>query len=125
VSSRDGGDSVGRYASAFDSTPTQSLFAGCNSLSVYPKVLVSPTGLERKEFLRKGSRGIKLAQIASLLGEFNRFHKEWCNKIIVPRTLEIDLVFRATIKPAYQRRISIRLGRTLVHVVVSLRNGIV
>jgi hypothetical protein len=37
----------------------------------------------------------------------------------------MDLVFRATIKPAYQRRISIHLDRTLVYVVVSLRKGVV
>jgi hypothetical protein len=32
-------------------------------------------------------------------------HKEWCKQNFVAESLEIDLVFRATIKPAYQRRI--------------------
>ena len=50
-------------------------------------------------------------------------HKEWCKQNFVAESLEIDLVFRATIKPAYQRRISIHLDRTLVYVVVSLRKG--
>ena len=31
-------------------------------------------------------------------------HKEWCNEIFISDDLKIDLVFRATIKPAYQRR---------------------
>jgi hypothetical protein len=52
-------------------------------------------------------------------------HKEWCNAIFISSTLEIVLVFRATIKPAYQRRFSVHLGRTLIHVVVSLRKGVV
>ena len=30
-------------------------------------------------------------------------HKEWCNEIFISSPLEKDLVFRATIKPAYQR----------------------
>ena len=34
-------------------------------------------------------------------------HKEWCNEIFVPISLEFDSVIRATIKPAYQRRFSI------------------
>ena len=29
-------------------------------------------------------------------------HKEWCKQNFVAESLEIDLVFRATIKPAYQ-----------------------
>jgi hypothetical protein len=40
-------------------------------------------------------------------------HKEWCNEIFVSRSLEFDLVIRATIKPAYQRRFSIRRGFAL------------
>jgi len=32
-------------------------------------------------------------------------HKEWCKMIFISHSLEIDFVFRATIKPAYQRLI--------------------
>jgi hypothetical protein len=59
------------------------------------------------------------ACLANKMGRGRGLHKEWCNKKIVVHSLEIDLVFRATIKPAYQRRNSIHLDRTLAYVVVS------
>jgi hypothetical protein len=40
------------------------------------------------------------------IGLLTDLHKEWCNKKNVQQSLEMDLVFRATIKPAYQRRFS-------------------
>ena len=40
-------------------------------------------------------------------------HKEWCNEIFVSRSLEFDLVIRATIKPAYQRRFPTHRGFAL------------
>jgi hypothetical protein len=52
-------------------------------------------------------------------------HKEWCKQKFVLQQLEKRLVFRATIKPAYQGRFSILLHRTMLHFVVPLRKGVV
>jgi len=47
-------------------------------------------------------------------GEWSELHKEWCNTIFLSESLEFELVFRATIKPAHLRRIRIHLDRSLV-----------
>jgi hypothetical protein len=62
---------------------------------------------------------------ATVTGNGRELHKEWCNPIFISDSLENDLFFRATIKPAYQRRFSIHLSLALVHIVVSLRKGVV
>jgi hypothetical protein len=50
------------------------------------------------------------ARQADQISRRSDLHKEWCNEIFISRTVESVSVFRATIKPAYQRRISISSG---------------
>jgi hypothetical protein len=87
-------------------------FAVCNSLSVYLKAFSNPKGEQRKGVSRAAERDrieppirpFQADRTAVSIG----LHKEWCNKKNLSQSLEIDLVFRATIKPAYQRRFPIQ-----------------
>jgi hypothetical protein len=99
-------------------------FAVCNSLSVYLKAFMIP-----KRTAQQGFRGVVQeahARRPMRLEKANRMnlHKEWCNRFFISHSLEIDLFFRANIKPAYQRRILIHSDRSLVYIVVSLRKGV-
>jgi hypothetical protein len=49
------------------------------------------------------------------------FTRNGATQFFISQSLEIDFVFRANIKPAYQRRIRIIPERSLVPAVVSLR----
>jgi hypothetical protein len=57
--------------------------------------------------------------------ENSTFTRNGATQIFISARTEIDLVFRATIKPAYQRRIRVPSDRFLVYVVASLRIGAV
>jgi hypothetical protein len=94
------------------------------SLSIPQGCLEAQAERKEKGLGARARRRRKSAWRADESGCRSDLHKEWCNKKNVGQSLEMDLVFRATIKPAYQRRISIHLGRALVFVVVSLRNGV-
>jgi hypothetical protein len=54
-----------------------------------------------KASIRSTSKREKRGWDADKIDPASDLHKEWCNKKNVIQSLEIDLVFRATIKPAY------------------------
>jgi hypothetical protein len=92
-------------------------FAGYSSLSVYLKSLCQPSAAaEENASAHSGpapSQRLDLTMDHRARGTPIDLHKEWCNEIFVFRSLEFDLVIRATIKPAYQRRFSIHQGFAL------------
>jgi hypothetical protein len=113
------------YASAFDFYSLLNLLALQQSPSI-PDIHTKSQDTCKEKALGN-PRGIASSTSRNLLAHATKFilHKEWCKQNFVSFSLEKRLVFRATIKPAYQGRISILLNRTVLHFVVPLRKGVV